>query len=147
MNEAQATAISQNLVELTQEQQRDLVQGLKNVPISKMVQQIQYLQQQMLPQAEKKYGRDNENYKFYQGIVDTLIWSTFILDRYQTLETKYHNQNMMLKFYQQQCTFQEKELLKYTTIEDLILSDSLNDYSTAIGKRLQDLINVKNVKG
>lgn len=146
MNNEQAQAITNNLLELTPELQSKLVQGLKNVPINQMLQQVQYLQTQMLPKAEKAYGRDNDNYRFYSSIVDTLVWAMFILDRYEHMALQYNNNKLLIEFYQQRCTGLEQQLQKYTTTEDLLLNDGLSHFSQSIGKRLQDLINSKNGK-
>lgn len=143
MNEAVQKAISANLVELTPELQAQLVQGLKNVPINQMLQQVQYLQTVMLPKAEGKHGRDNDNYRFYASIVDTLIWGMFILDRYQSMEYNHTNNKMLLDFYQHRCVHLEQQLQKYTTAEDLILNDTLSDFARSIGQRVQGMIKQK----
>jgi hypothetical protein len=133
--------IAANLIELSPELQAKLVEGLQNVPINKMLQQVQYLQQQALPTAEKKFGRNNENYRFYASLVDSLVWAMFILDKMESLQNQYGNNKLLLQFYQERTQFLEKQLQKYTTTEDLLLSGGIEEFAKSLAGRLNSMIN------
>jgi hypothetical protein len=139
----QMKVISRNLSEMTMEDQKKLVEGLKNIPQKQMMEQAQYIENILLPKIEQTKGIEDANYKFYQGVVDSLLWAICIVDRYEFLQNQHYHKCTMNEFLQEQLVNCKKELDKYYAAEDLTLTDSLNKYAQAVAKRAQDKLNKK----
>lgn len=114
-------AITTNLIE-TSGKDVKLKDGLIDMPISKMWSQVQYLQNHVLPQAKEKLGEESESYQFYKGLVDSLLWAINIQSRYDALQLKYSREKYQHHIVFENYLAMEKELLKYTTLEDLYTS-------------------------
>lgn len=139
MTDLNTNAILRNLSQLSKEEQSKLYQGMKRVPIKKIFDQAQYLDNDLLPRIKEKHGVDSTHYKFYKEVLDTLLWCAFIFERYNFLQTKFLNNCQLLDFYKERCTKYEAELQKYTTMEDLLMSSSMDAYKEAVMSRINDL--------
>jgi len=142
-NRLQMKAITRNLTALSEEDQRLLVEGLKNAPVSKMMSEAQYLENIMLPKIMTNRGADSKEYKFYSGVLDSLLWAILIVDRYERLQTLHCNSQLLAEFYKEQMTLSHRELAKYDAAEDLLLTDSMNRYMQAAATRVKDKMNIK----
>lgn len=138
---AEQKAIIENLVN---EQTQKLVDGFVQVPIDKMIQQILYLQEQALPKALEKYGAENENYKFYKGLVDTLMWATYVVERAAWWKNEWQQQRLALEFFRNEAIRYRNELQKYQFTEDtLLLQEDFNQAQQRVAKRMEDILSGK----
>lgn len=104
-----------------------VTEGLNKLPLSKVFDHLKYLDEQILPRIEKRDGIDSAQYKHFKGIFDALLWavnSFLLIDRYQY---QLSNQVLQVEFYREKCLFYERELQRYTTMEDLTMRETFND--------------------
>ena len=132
-------AIKRNLSQLPPEEQQKLYKGIRDVPAKQIFEQVQYLDQVMLPKIAEKRGVESEDYKFYKSVADSLLWAIHIIDRYEFLQTRYLTACMQSAFWQDLNVKYEKELSKYTTLEDLMFTSSLDAYNESVKQRAETL--------
>jgi hypothetical protein len=95
------------------------------VPQFKMIEQAQYLVSDLLPRIEKQKGNQAHEYLMLVGIVETIIGSIQILNKFDSLNYKLCNEKMLNEFYRNKVVFYENELQNYTTIEKLIQKETV----------------------
>jgi len=140
-NDIEKQAIVDNLVH---EHSQQLVNGLVQVPVKKIMEQILYLQNQMLPQALSKYGADNDNYKFYKGVVDSLIWTIVTYERSIHWQKEWNHQRSATELFRADAIRMREQLQKYHFAEDAILNQQ--DYESLMGRvkeRMKDILTGK----
>lgn len=131
-------AISRNLSELSLEDQKKLVDGLQGVPIKQLYDQAQYIENILLPKILASRGVESEDYKFYKGVANSLIWAMFIVDRFEFLKSQYTTEQLFREFLQEQLIVYKSELDKYQTVEDMFMNLTYDKYSKAVGKRIEN---------
>lgn len=136
----QMKAISRNLSELSLEEQQKLSDGLQNVPIKQMLDQIQYMENIMLPKIKANRGENSEDYKFYSGLCNSLLWACLIHDRYDALQTRATGLQIQNEFLRERLATAEKTLDRWYAAEDIIMNKTLNQYSAAISRRAEELL-------
>ena len=107
-----------------------LDKAFHEVPQSKFIEQAQYLKEQLLPKIAEKRGIDHADYKFYYAVFESLMYSLVIMDRDYSLRFRLSNEKMLREFYQAKVTTYENELLRFTTIEDLLASETAKNLLT-----------------
>lgn len=140
-NDIEKKAIVDNLIH---EHSQQLTNGLVEVPMKKIMEQILYLQNQMLPQALSKYGADNDNYKFYKGVVDSLIWTIVTYERATHWKKEFNFQRSATEFYRDESIRLRETLQKYHFAEDALLNQQ--DYESLMGRvkeRMKDILSGK----
>jgi hypothetical protein len=115
--------------------------GLKGVPVRKMIDAVQYIDKNLLPAVKKKGGEKSADYEFFTGVRDMLIWAVIICDRYDAVEGRLVRKKIEAALYKEWMELYEREITKYCTLEDLLLTDSLNIYAQGIKNRVDDLKN------
>jgi hypothetical protein len=113
--------------------------GLNGVPVKKIMDAIQYIDSNLLPAVKKKGGDKSADFEFFTGVRDMLVWAIIICDRYDTLEGRHVRKRIEAALYKEWVEFYEKALTKYTTLEDLMLTDSLNIYAQGVKNRVDEL--------
>lgn len=137
---ARMKAISRNLGELSLEEQQKLVDGLQNVPVKQMLDQIQYMENVMLPKIKANRGENSEDYKFYAGLCNSLLWACLIHDRYDALQTRAGSLQMMNEFLRERLAVAEKTLDRWNAAEDIIMNKTLSQYATGVSRRVEELL-------
>lgn len=125
------------------EERRKIAQGLAGIPIKQLYDEILWLEKTVLPAVETKSGKDHPHHRHICSVIDCLIWAVAIADRYEHCQVQNSRLTLLAEFYREQSELMQKELLKYTTLEDLSLSTSLDRYQDAVKKRIQDLTTKK----
>lgn len=97
------------------------------LPQTKIIDQAHYLKEHMLPRIAKNRGEDSEDYNFYFGLVQSLMYMLAVLGRDQRLKHEISNLKLMRDVLQSKVLFYEEQLQKYTSIEDLINTESAQD--------------------
>jgi hypothetical protein len=136
------------LTELTDEEKRvreKLSGAMKDVPVKRMIDQIIYLREQLLPAIKKKSTDKSADYEFFSGIVDTLLWAVIIQDRVEAMERRYVMLKIVHQLNLENVAYYEAELQKFLTLEELFLTDGLNRYAEAVKTKIDGQL--KRVKG
>jgi hypothetical protein len=115
------------------------VDGWRDVPVRKMMDAIQYIDKNLLPAVKKKGGDKSADVEFFTGVRDMLIWAILITDRYDAQEGKLVRKKIEAALYKEWMELYEKELTKYCTLEDLLLTDALNIYAQGVKNRVDAL--------
>jgi len=99
-------------------------QLFSDVPQFKLINQAQYLVNDLLPRIEKSKGKQSAEYKLHAEIFESLMYSIKILDRFETMSRRLFDQKNLINFYKDQNYFYENELQRYTTIETLLMKET-----------------------
>jgi len=116
---------------------------LDQVPVKKFYDQALYIDKTLLPEIEKRRGKDSADYQFFVSVFKSLLYAVAIIDRYEFMNRKVYRQEAFLKSLQDQVVQLSGELQKYCTIEDIFLSEGIDRYIEMFTKRAADLLNRK----
>jgi hypothetical protein len=116
---------------------------LEEIPIRKFYDQAQYIEKTLLPAIERKSGKQSADYQFFHSVYMSLLYATVIVDRDRSLVMKVQHANQINAFLQQRADLAEKELMKYTTMEDLFVTDALDHIARGVVQRVNDLLTNK----
>lgn len=125
-------AISRNLSTMTPEEQSHLHRGLNLIPVHKVLQHLQYLQNTILPAVEKRNGGASTEYQHFKGITDALVWAINTNGYHDRLMMELSNERLLCEFYRDKCLFYQNELMRYTTREDLAYEETFKATSRAM---------------
>jgi hypothetical protein len=126
---------------------RNLSEGgkfrLDEVPLRKFYDQAQYIEKTLLPAIEKKSGKDSADYTFFKEIYKSILYAALVVDRENRFLLKMQHVNQMNALLQGRADIAERELLKYTTMEDLLMSDGLDRIAQDVRLRIENLLTNK----
>jgi hypothetical protein len=114
-----------NLVFEELDNQAKHVDGLKKVEMATMVDQAQQLDSQIIPAIIKKHGENSAEFRFWKGVLDTVIWAMYLVDHSDTLNRRLIRTQHMLGYYQNYSRELNEDLNYYTTLERFITQDQL----------------------
>lgn len=117
-----------------------LLKALRDVPVKKFLEQIQYLESEMLPRIEKRGSKTSPDYIFFESVVKSLMWAIVVCDRYDFLNTKWLNAKIDVQLQRERIFLLEQELSKYQTLEDLFLTEGLDRYAEGVKTRIQSAL-------
>lgn len=117
--------------------------GIKNIPVKRMIDQVNYLKNNLLPLVEKKSGKKSADYEFFKEVADSLLHSIVLCDRYESLSGRYTTLRVTHMITKEHLCLVEDELLKFETMEDLLYTDALNHVAAGIMSRAADLLKKK----
>ena len=120
-----------------------IAKGIEQIPIRQIYEQALYIEISLLPKIEEKSGKESSDYKRFRGIFLSLLWSIAILDRFEFIQKEVTRTKQLLEFYIDANATLEKELSKYVTAEDLLMSDGFDRYADAIKVRAEQLLKSK----
>jgi hypothetical protein len=129
--------------ERDKEMERRLAQGIRDLPVSKFLQQIQYMEKELLPAVERRKGKDSEDYKFFASVCSSLVYAIILCDRYEYLENKLTSEHLLVQVLKDRQAMVEKELSRYCTMEDLYFSNFLDRYAEATAERAKSMLERK----
>jgi hypothetical protein len=132
-----------SLDDLTNGKREKLVRGMKEVPVSRMIDAVNYIDKNLLPAIKKKSGEKSADYEFFKEVIDHLLWAVVIVDRYEALEGRWVHQKLEIQLLREYTEMYEKELQKYTTVEDLLLSSTLDLYADRVKQQAADRLQNK----
>jgi hypothetical protein len=128
--------------EEAKERSEKLAAGIRDIPVKQMYDQLQYIEKELLPAVRKK--NREADIKFFEGVCRSLAYGIAICDRYEYLHLRYINSRIDVAMLKDHLSMSEKELERYTTMEDLFLSDFMNKYAEKIAERVKhDILRVK----
>lgn len=110
---------NQNDIEPTENLATALSRAIDTIPQVKFIEQAQYFKNILLPEIEKKRGKETSNYKFYLSVFKSLMYSIKIADKEQTFRRLISQEKLYNEFLRKRVLFLESELMRYTTLDNL----------------------------
>lgn len=117
--------------------------GIKDIPVSKMLEQLLYLENDLLPRLEKKGGKESADYKFFEAMGKSLVWSVILCDRYDFLYRQFISNKVMLQLATENVALFARELEKYSTLEEIFFTDAMDRYKETVKSRVDGLKRVR----
>ena len=114
-----------NIVYESLDTQAKMVDGLKKVEVSTMIDQAQQLEAQIIPAIIKKHGSESPEFRFWKSVLDTIIFCMYLVDGYDIQTKRLIRTQHMLAYYQNHNEEMQQELNTYTTLERFITIDML----------------------
>jgi hypothetical protein len=116
---------------------------LEDIPIRKFYDQAQYIEKTILPRVAATRGMDSADYSFFKDVYLSLLYAVLIVDRDRTLIMKIQHANQINAFLQDRADLAERELSKYTTMEDLYATGAMDHIAAGVVQRVNDLLTNK----
>ena len=123
-----------NLTSITAKEKQDISDGLSRIPVKRIIDLSQYITNIILPQVNKNKGPDSVEYRNFKGVSDALIWALHTMTLQDRTLYELSNEKLLTDFYRQKALFYEKQLLQYTTMDNLIMQESFNDLKQSMIK-------------
>jgi hypothetical protein len=118
-------------------------EAMDKLPANKMIAAINYIDSNFLPAIKKKSGDKSADYLFFVNLIEMLHHSLVIYDRMKMLQTMHANARLDLELLRERVLLYESELNKYSTLEDVWLSEAMESIEKGIRGRMMDRINAK----
>lgn len=93
--------------------------SMQTIPQVKYIEQANYLKSVLLPEIEKTRGKNHSHYQYFLKVFESLLYSIKIVDNDQTFRRLLSQEKIYNEFLQKRVLFLEKELLRYTTLDEL----------------------------
>jgi hypothetical protein len=122
---------------------KKITPSMEDIPVKRMIDQVNYIDKELLPAIKKKSGDQSADYEFFTGVLKSLLHSIIVLDRWELLNRRWVHQLIELKLCKEHLALLERELQKYDAMEDIYLIDGLNMYAERIKKHAEDLLKGK----
>jgi hypothetical protein len=116
---------------------------MEDIPLRKFYDQAQYIEKTLLPAIEKKSGKTSVDYSFFCDVYRSLLYAVMIVDRDRSLVMKLQHFKQLNDFLQRRTDSAENELLKYTTLEDLYMTEAFDMMASGIRQRVENLLTNK----
>lgn len=136
-------ALAANLRPVGDPQPAKVIDGLRDMPVNKVVAQCQYLENVLLPRIKKKSGDTSADYKQFYEIFRSLLYALLVFDRHDFLQRQYFNLRLKAEFYEQRAALAERELAKYQAAESFLVSECMDHVLAGAASRAADLLNQK----
>lgn len=122
---------------------QQVAKGIQDIPVRKIMDAALHMREVILPQIEKRSGTNSDNYKFFTGVYEYLLWAVVLVDRFESLNQMMVKQKILNTLLMQQSEALYAEIQKYCTLEDFFLSDGLRHVSEGYRKRAEELLKTK----
>lgn len=116
---------------------------LDEIPLRKFFEQAQYIEKTLLPAIEKKSGKKSADYQFFTEVYKSMLYAVVIMDREQTVVKQWQQNVQLAQIHKDRADMAERELLKYTTMEDLIMTGAMDSIARGVVQRVNDLLTNK----
>lgn len=120
--------------------ERKALGRLNGLPVKRIIDIIQYLQNQIIPSLKKKSGSESKEVELFSEIVDLLFWSVASDDRARYAEKKVGLLVLERQLLADRLRLAEMELARYQTAEELLTTDFLEHYLDGARRRINELI-------
>jgi hypothetical protein len=132
-----------SLKDLASGERDKMVKGMKDVPVAKIIDAVNFIDKNLLPAVKKKSGDKSSDYEFLKNNIDYLLWAIVIHDRYDALEMRWIRQRMEIQVLREQMEILERELSKYVAMEDLLMSSTMDVYAERVKSAATDRLKTK----
>jgi len=120
-----------------------LAQGIRDIPVKKMMDQVLHIRNDLLPRIKKKNGETSGDYLFFEEVANHLLYAIMVADRYDELMGRFTRSKVMQQLQLENITVLERELQKYCLLEELFLTDGLNNIAEGVKRRAEALLKAK----
>jgi len=134
LNDLSHKAICRNLTVMTPDEQTHLNDGLNAIPERKVIDLSQYLTNVILPQIQRNKGIGSVEYQNFKQVNDALIWALHVMSLQDRMQYQLSNERLLCEFYREKCIYYERELTRYTTMEELTLGETFYNLKKHIVK-------------
>jgi hypothetical protein len=117
--------------------------AIEEIPVRKIYDQALYIENELLPRIEKKSGQQSTDYQFFREVYRSLLWAIVILDRFDRVCRSDSHTSLINEILYERCALMEKELAKYITMEDLLLTDSVDRIAQVVKTRAENILKEK----
>lgn len=132
--------MADNLARQSNGEPDPLENAMRAVPETAMWELLQWLHEVLLPGIEKSKGTDNQNYKNFAKARDCVIWSMYILQKYERNLMQLQNERMLTEMYREKAELYQSELLKYESVEQLNTHETIQAYRDAVVNRAKKIL-------
>ena len=125
-----------------EEKERDkhIAKNLRDIPVRKMMDNVLYIRNNLLPAIKKKSGDKSADYIVFSEIMDSILFAIILADRFGSLERINTWSKIRYQLLEQNVVLYEQELQKYTTLEEIFLTDGMNKYAEGVKRRAEALL-------
>lgn len=127
-----------DLTEMEKTRFRKVVEAMDKMPGGKIRGQIQYIEKNILPAVSaKRGGEKSPDYVFFQGVIHSLKWAIILYDR---LERQFREDSLLRlerTLLVDRLALCEKELAKYMLLEDLYLTEILDNIDIGVREKIK----------
>ena len=120
---------------------KKIAKGVESVPVNEVYNQAMYMDKVLLPRIADQRGADSSDYKYFSGLLKTLLWAICLVDRNELMEARYYRLNLQHEILKEHAERLERLFNKYAALEDLFLSSGLDVMAKAVAERSADLLN------
>ena len=121
--------------------------GLEDIPTAKMMEQVQYIEKNLLPAIKKKSGDKSADYVFFKEIVKSLLWAIVLIDRFDMLDRRVGHILLENAILRQHLELYQRELAKFHAVEDIYLTDGKDIYIRGVAQRVKDRLTDEENRG
>jgi len=114
-----------------------------DIPIRKFYDQAQYIEKTLLPAIERKSGSSSADYTFFCETYKCLLYGAIMIDRSELLMRKVQQLKQQLDILQARVDLAERELFKYITLEDLVLTESTDKIAKSVIAKIENSLKEK----
>jgi|HubBroStandDraft_2_1064218.scaffolds.fasta_scaffold00675_14 hypothetical protein len=114
--------------------------AIQEIPVRKIYDQALHIENFILPKTEQLRGKDSIDYQFFREVFQSLLWAIVVLDRFDRVVRSDASHKLELEVWRDRVALLERELQKYITMEDLLMSDSVDRIAEVIKKRAENLL-------
>lgn len=120
-----------------------MAKGLDGIPVKKMMDQALHIKNDLLPRIKKKSGETSADYLFFESVLNNLIYSIILADRYESLLSKNVHLRVHVQLQREQLELYERELSKFTTLEEIFFTDGMDKYIDSVKNRAESILKHK----
>lgn len=121
-----------------------MARGVRDIPVNRMIEQVNYLDKEILPKLEKRSGgKESADYKFFSSVCESLLYAVSACDRYDFMAKQLQYQKIQSQLLIENQAILEGELQKYSTIEEIYFQDGLRLIADGVKARVAALLKNK----
>lgn len=107
-----------------------LKKAFQKIPQVRFIEQAQYLKNVLLPKIAATRGLNSTEYIFHYSVFESLMYSITLADRDQSIRLMISNEKILNEFLQKRLAFYQTELQKFTTLENLTITELTAELTT-----------------
>lgn len=135
-----------SLKEVGATEEESLLDGIRSIPVNKIMECAQNLGENVLPAMEKKVGADHPNYVFYYTCYRMLLYAILLADRYDDLELLMSRLKIRILLVEKENEGLYAALQKYCTLQDIYADMAHYHIQKGIRDRAAELLQQKGPK-
>ena len=126
--------------EIEKKKRERIAKGLSDVPVNQMIEQVLYIDENLLKRIEKKGGKESADYAFFAEVRRSLLWAIVLSDRYDSLNARYTSLKVQEMLCRENLELFARELQKFQTLEEIFLTNALDSVAQGVKNRVDGLL-------